>query len=576
MDRIPPYDVPGQDNLSGAPHPQDCNCYYCATTSDSGRCYANDDILDSPDDERPQTLIEMRQAMEDRVLAALEEQTLPYLSDDRNGCPLPTTYHDEPHAVITGILRRFENGCILFSCKEVYILSLEATHALHHHLFPRRSLIWFLLGVYVKFGSEVYQETFAKIVDGGMSDAAGYKALELLKDIQPAFHNWLDRIQDDPDRFMMKFRPDGTAALIETSPRATMINIDNRDSEVLRHLPRDAFDPFPDCEVRKMMIRNNPKEKKHHPQVFIRGGRAGGFIQMPYWTVALATDQKGHRYLSDKKLDKLIRDWRSLLTNTNTQSPRFNRWVEGKEEFLKWVDKEMAKLRALGMAWPAPYVPRANCDMGNPRDPTEVLPVVSHSQWALDPQTETLKSSSEDLTVLNSSSVQSPSEMGSASKQGTKNTSIKSEDSSAASDDVPKWSEVAAQLNNFQSTMVRIIQEGGSRVLQEQKTVLNNQQIYLAQVMEHITQKIDRLALQQQELKTTLSQRISYLDVRMTEVRRSIDRAFISHQQRSREPTMYTPTRAPRTSFSTPSHAFTRRSRSPARNDPFTDGHFDF
>lgn len=80
-------------------------------------------------------------------------------------------------------------------------------------------------------------------------------------------------------------------------------NIDNRASSVLRHLPEAEFDPRPDCEICKMILRNNADQTRRHRAVFLASRIYRGRLRVPDWAVTLATDKRGYRYISNDTLD---------------------------------------------------------------------------------------------------------------------------------------------------------------------------------------------------------------------------------------------------------------------------------
>lgn len=171
----------------------------------------------------------------------------------------------------------------------MHILCLEATHAIQHGVFPRRSLTWFLLSAFIHHGSLGFQEAFNSIATGRTKDADGEAALGLLKSAQPAFDKWQSRIQQDPNGCYIRFDSDRRASLIQISSEVPEADIGNQGSSVLSHHERE-FDTLPDCEIRKMILRHDFEEMKRHRAVFVNTGRAC-YLRGPYWAVALATDE---------------------------------------------------------------------------------------------------------------------------------------------------------------------------------------------------------------------------------------------------------------------------------------------
>jgi hypothetical protein len=111
------------------------------------------------------------------------------------------------------------------------------------------------------------------------------------------------------------------------------------------------------------MLKNWRPEKNKHPRVF--HSRKPGYVKVPYWPVALATDELGYRYLSDGTLDSILPQWRALLVpDRNVIQKYCIAWWNISKVWSAWLLSEQEKLKSLHKPWPAPWLDHGE-DMGN-------------------------------------------------------------------------------------------------------------------------------------------------------------------------------------------------------------------
>jgi hypothetical protein len=86
--------------------------------------------------------------------------------------------------------------------------------------------------------------------------------------------------------------------------------------------------------------------------MFYSGGHPAGQVLPIHWPVALATNDEGYRYLSDRRLNELIPDWKQLITGKVGFKNGRREWQEG---WKIWRQIQEKKVRMLHNSWPSPY-----------------------------------------------------------------------------------------------------------------------------------------------------------------------------------------------------------------------------
>lgn len=174
-------------------------------------------------------------------------------------------------------------------------------------------------------------------------------------------------------------------------------------------------------------------------------------------------------------------------------------------------ERERTKLGALGIARPAPYIPRAETDMGQPSDPTEILPVIWSLKGVQRCGTQALERSREDFPVPDSSAIGAPSELGSADKEAA-NSLVR-----LAHGTPPEWTKFCMDWNEtgclttLQSAITRAIQQGVDQLIEKHRTLCTIQQPMCEQCNGSSRAKSGRTCIKAARVESQVAQRISVL-----------------------------------------------------------------
>ncbi|KAJ5690668.1 hypothetical protein N7462_005060 [Penicillium macrosclerotiorum] len=122
-----------------------------------------------------------------------------------------------------------------------------------------------------------------------------------------------------------------------------------------RMTPRKSYvgerSNVPDAELRDVMRRNDPNEKRTYPAVFYTSGHSSMRVRPPYWRVALESDYQAVRYLSDELLDELIEHWRGYMNGRDLPTS----YREEQKNWLQWCRFEREKYMQNGVPYPEGY-----------------------------------------------------------------------------------------------------------------------------------------------------------------------------------------------------------------------------
>ncbi|KAJ5738550.1 hypothetical protein N7493_001705 [Penicillium malachiteum] len=349
-------------------HPKDCDC---------GRCDLPDYFKLLPgfkDLEGLKVLefrckaFEMKQEHEERALRRILStgKNVLYLRDEEPRYSDPITSGEEVTAILFDVLNRFVNGGEFFTVQEIQIAAAELIHTNEQNCSPRWRLLLLIMGTCVNdsgFGDAQSEcrELLKKREE--LQGRASQGAIDLLRNLRRAYDFWQDKVKENPEEWLFHFDRNGTANLISFKPHRT------RASPTTNMGIAD----IPDCEIREIMARNEAMEKKTYPKIFNRtGGRGIGRVRPPYWPVALASDENGYRYLSDRVLDAILPKWRSIIDlDRSILRSYFIKWDNLQSNLEAWRSSEKAKLRSQRIReWPAPYSGQSG--HGHTDSPSEV------------------------------------------------------------------------------------------------------------------------------------------------------------------------------------------------------------
>lgn len=107
-----------------------------------------------------------------------------------------------------------------------------------------------------------------------------------------------------------------------------------------------------DPEKRQLMLTLQKNERWKVRDMFYSGGHVAGQVLPTHWPVALATNDEGYRYLSDRRLNELIPDWKQLITGKKRFKNGGREWQEG---WKSWRQSQEKKVQMLHNSWPGPY-----------------------------------------------------------------------------------------------------------------------------------------------------------------------------------------------------------------------------
>ncbi|CAG7956569.1 unnamed protein product [Penicillium nalgiovense] len=168
-----------------------------------------------------------------------------------------------------------------------------------------------------------------------------------------------------------------------------------------------------DYDMRDVMTRGDKDAMKKHADVFYITGYVAWTVRSPYWNIALATDDKGNRFLSDDVLDKVLPKWRQILTGETIPTPKYG----VVDSFRSWLASEEKKANDLGKPWPKTPVKAGSSawkpKFGSPKTPDpysrlrtvdagRISPPESSSNVTDDEQTGLLREILEEVKDLKS------------------------------------------------------------------------------------------------------------------------------------------------------------------------------
>lgn len=276
----------------------------------------------------------------------------------------------EVEDVLDDILTRFFAGSEYFSTLEIQIAAKELNNTINEHRTPANALLRLLMGAVIRFMGRPRAQNEVKILLKSLDRDDNAPSSELMDSLNTAYREWVKEAKSTNDLWLVHFAKDRTSTLVNPSQN----NQRNIALPTARTSVPDGFSKLPDSEIREIMVRNEADEKMKHPEIFnTKPGPSKGRVRPPYWPVAFATDDEGHRYLSDRVLGAILPTWEEILSSEKKRS--FNgykvNWVNLAKEFEKWSAHEGEKLDKLGVGWPAPYVGHRT-DFGDPNRPSQV------------------------------------------------------------------------------------------------------------------------------------------------------------------------------------------------------------
>ncbi|KAJ5288833.1 hypothetical protein N7478_001863 [Penicillium angulare] len=364
--------------------------------------------------------------------------------------------------ILVDVLDRFGQGKKYFTPYEIQIAYLEWRHHLLQGKNPPSTLSRLVMGAVIH--SSDSEDLKMQINDclRSVNDIRILDAPSVAGTFEPTYGIWQVQVDKSPDSLMVRFSNDRTARLTKLLPD------DEKDEEENEYPP----DEIPDCVLREIMERNQPDEKKELPEVFnLQGGPHIGRVRPPYWSVALATQPSGHRYLSDAVLDEILPFWKELLNGDSSRTVKYymEKWQGLKSKFEAWMEKEKSKLQQKGIKdWPASYSKQPD-NMGSPDDTSDVWLTIYE-----------VKATNKPFQVLSRSKViqtrdrseQSPS----PESAGSTHQPRDSEDQSASFSDTQPFSALRKppldQSSEVSEATLRAIQESLRSVIIEQHSRL--------------------------------------------------------------------------------------------------------
>ncbi|KAJ5711052.1 hypothetical protein N7488_005208 [Penicillium malachiteum] len=334
-------------------HPKDCDCGRCNIPDYFKLVSGFKDLEGLKVLENRRKVSELKQKNENAALGRILStgKMVLYLRDEEPQYSDPITPDEEVTAILFDVLNRFEGSGEFFTIQEIEIAAAELIHTNGQNCSPRWRLLLLIMAVCINFCKlEDINSKCRELLEEReeLQGRANQKAINLLEDLHPAYALWSDMVKENPDEWLFQFDEDGTASLVSLGPHA-------RGWSPVKS--RDIAD-IPDCEIREMMARNDATEKKTYPKIFNRsGGKGIGRVRPPYWPVALASDENGYRYLSDRVLDVILPKWRSIIDlDRITLRTYIIKWDNLQSNLEAWRSSEKAKLRSQRIReWPAPY-----------------------------------------------------------------------------------------------------------------------------------------------------------------------------------------------------------------------------
>ncbi|KAJ5773302.1 hypothetical protein N7457_008198 [Penicillium paradoxum] len=196
-------------------------------------------------------------------------------------------------------------------------------------------------------------ELLTRVLRPWGTPAARENSLEIqAREGLPAEHQWMVELHilmtDEADeRFLQHLEslPDRVISFDELYLQAEDDNTDN-SSDFLVADPHRTLQ-F-DYEIRDVMTRGDRNEMRKHQDVFYVTGIVSWTVRSPFWNIALATDDAGIRFLSNKTLDRVLPKWRQILTGDKIPTARYG----VTDSFRQWLASEKRKAIDLGRPWP--------------------------------------------------------------------------------------------------------------------------------------------------------------------------------------------------------------------------------
>ncbi|KAJ5377442.1 uncharacterized protein N7496_004851 [Penicillium cataractarum] len=322
-------------------------------------------------DELQDKIHTLREQQEEIALESMNTRDNPCLPDAKGDYSPAISSLDEVQTLLLDVLRRFEQRHEFFSPLEVQIACVEMNHIIQKGLTPQPRLQIFLLGAFANFiDSNHHRGEILRLVRGGF-DQEEDTISQLMQHVQQAHERWFFRIGQGPGKYLMQFASNGTARLVDLLQTGDPALTGHQTA--LSGFPAglQEWDPLPDCAIRQIMQRNLAEEKRKCPVVFSTCKPYN--VKVPYWPVALATDELGYRYLSEETLDSVLPVWRALLASSPEVMCKYRRtWQYVATKWAAWIHAEKEKLKSLNMEWPASWRDHGQ-NMGKTTDKSQVM-----------------------------------------------------------------------------------------------------------------------------------------------------------------------------------------------------------
>jgi hypothetical protein len=174
--------------------------------------------------------------------------------------------------------------------------------------------------------------------------------------------------------------PDGTIFFRDLVPEGTPTDLasyecpidskkgkrkrDNIDQSDMRESPSDRR------ERDAILKIQDPTAKKDRSNMLLSRGVNKGALRPKFWRVALDTNSRGERYLTDEQLDKYLPLWRKILLGKKNPPKTSEDERKAAGIFGRWKDRERLKATQLNRFWPdvgeSPSSPQIQEDLEEP------------------------------------------------------------------------------------------------------------------------------------------------------------------------------------------------------------------